>query len=123
MEECDTYLTHVYRHHCSRENPLLSWVTVTWAHPDRLENNYNQALQASFLTEILGIYFTALQAYEYLEASFTIADSWKDKIYDRVFSQHCGFLRLSMLSFHWVLSATVMFTDVSQVGVTLFPSL
>ena len=30
---------------------------------------------------MLGIYFTALQAYEYLEASFTIADS----VYESIF--------------------------------------
>ena len=35
-----------------------------------LKNNYNQGLQGLFLTVILGIYFTALQAYEYIEASF-----------------------------------------------------
>ena len=33
-------------------------VTVTWAHHELLENNYNQALQGLFLTVILGIYFT-----------------------------------------------------------------
>ena len=54
---------------------LSSGVTVTWAHHGLLENNYNQGFQGLFLTVILGIYFTVLQAYEYLEASFTIADS------------------------------------------------
>ena len=24
-EECDTYLSHVCRHHCSRENPVQKW--------------------------------------------------------------------------------------------------
>ena len=33
-----------------------------------LENNYNEALQGLFLTVNLGIYFTELQHYEYLEA-------------------------------------------------------
>jgi cytochrome c oxidase subunit 3 len=31
--------------------------------------------QGLFVTVLLGLYFTALQAYEYLEAPFTIADS------------------------------------------------
>jgi cytochrome c oxidase subunit 3 len=32
-------------------------------------------MQGLFFTVLLGLYFTALQAYEYLEAPFTIADS------------------------------------------------
>jgi cytochrome c oxidase subunit 3 len=54
---------------------LASGVTVTWAHHGLLENNYTQSIQGLFFTVVLGIYFTILQAYEYMEASFTIADS------------------------------------------------
>nr|AQP28446.1 cytochrome c oxidase subunit 3 [Promirotermes sp. A TB-2017] len=54
---------------------LASGVTVTWAHHGLLENNSTQATQGLFFTVLLGLYFTALQAYEYLEAPFTIADS------------------------------------------------
>ena len=54
---------------------LASGVTVTWAHHGLLENNATQATQGLFFTVLLGLYFTALQAYEYLEAPFTIADS------------------------------------------------
>nr|BDL61445.1 cytochrome c oxidase subunit III [Ilyograpsus nodulosus] len=54
---------------------LSSGATVTWAHHAIMEGNHTQAVQSLGLTIILGIYFTALQAYEYIEASFTIADS------------------------------------------------
>ena len=54
---------------------LASGATVTWAHHSILESNHSQALQRLALTIILGIYFTGLQALEYYEASFTIADS------------------------------------------------
>nr|QWB85773.1 cytochrome c oxidase subunit III [Phlyctenosis sp. N135] len=54
---------------------LTSGLTVTWAHHGLMENNYKQALQGLLLTVSLGGYFTALQAYEYAEAPFTIADS------------------------------------------------
>nr|QNJ33309.1 cytochrome c oxidase subunit III [Elaptus simulator] len=54
---------------------LTSGLTVTWAHHSLMENDYNQALQGLFLTVILGLYFTILQAYEYIESPFTIADS------------------------------------------------
>lgn len=54
---------------------VSSGVTVTWAHHSLIETNHYQALQGIFLTVILGIYFTILQAFEYYEASFSIADS------------------------------------------------
>ena len=54
---------------------LSSGVTVTWAHHSLIENNHTQSTQGLFFTILLGIYFSMLQAYEYIEASFTIADS------------------------------------------------
>nr|AVN68305.1 cytochrome c oxidase subunit 3 [Panesthia angustipennis] len=80
---------------------LSSGVTVTWAHHGLLENNYNQALQGLFLTIVLGIYFTTLQAYEYLEASFTIADS----VYGSTFFVATGFHGL-----HVIIGTTFLLT-------------
>nr|YP_002261331.1 cytochrome c oxidase subunit III [Myrmecophilus manni]ACG59288.1 cytochrome c oxidase subunit III [Myrmecophilus manni] len=54
---------------------LASGVTITWAHHSLMENNLSQAIQGLTATVGLGIYFTLLQAYEYLEAPFSIADS------------------------------------------------
>jgi len=54
---------------------LASGVTVTWAHHGLLENSDTQANQGLFFTVLLGLHFTALQAYEYFEAPFTVADS------------------------------------------------
>lgn len=54
---------------------LTSGVTVTWAHHRLIENNHSQTTQGLFFTVILGIYFSILQAYEYIEAPFTIADA------------------------------------------------
>nr|APB02809.1 cytochrome c oxidase subunit III [Lytta caraganae] len=54
---------------------LTSGLTVTWAHHSLMENNYSQTLQGLALTAILGIYFSILQGYEYLESSFSISDS------------------------------------------------
>nr|QAY81673.1 cytochrome c oxidase subunit 3 [Geothelphusa sp. DJL-2014] len=54
---------------------LSSGATVTWAHHAIMEANYTQAIQSLALTIILGVYFTSLQAYEYMEAAFSIADS------------------------------------------------
>nr|WCZ71281.1 cytochrome c oxidase subunit III [Hylobitelus xiaoi] len=54
---------------------LTSGLTVTWAHHSIMENDYILSLQGLTLTVILGFYFTLLQALEYMEAPFTIADS------------------------------------------------
>nr|YP_009370799.1 cytochrome c oxidase subunit III [Truljalia hibinonis]ARO46893.1 cytochrome c oxidase subunit III [Truljalia hibinonis] len=72
---------------------LASGVTVTWAHHSLMENNFNKSTQALTFTILLGIYFTMLQAYEYLEAPFTIADS----IYGSTFFMATGFHGLHVI--------------------------
>ncbi|KAI8032975.1 cytochrome c oxidase subunit III (mitochondrion) [Drosophila gunungcola] len=66
---------------------LASGVTVTWAHHSLMESNHSQTTQGLFFTVLLGIYFTILQAYEYIEAPFTIADS----VYGSTFYMATGF--------------------------------
>ena len=72
---------------------LASGVTVTWAHHRIIESQYTQTSQALTLTIILGVYFTALQATEYLETSFSIADS----AYGSTFFVATGFHGLHVL--------------------------
>nr|QPK42087.1 cytochrome c oxidase subunit III [Loxilobus prominenoculus] len=54
---------------------LSSGMSVTWTHHSILKNNWTQANKSLMITIMLGIYFTMLQAYEYMEAQFSIADS------------------------------------------------
>nr|AHC32044.1 cytochrome c oxidase subunit III [Eubasilissa regina] len=72
---------------------LTSGITVTWAHHSILENNFTQSSYSLLLTVILGFYFTLLQAYEYMEAPFTIADS----IYGTSFFMATGFHGLHVI--------------------------
>nr|ADO60416.1 cytochrome c oxidase subunit III [Trechini sp. BMNH 840194] len=72
---------------------LTSGITVTWAHHSLMENNYSQALQSLLFTVVLGIYFTILQAYEYIESPFTIADS----VYGSTFFMATGFHGLHVI--------------------------
>merc|ERR1712105_329126 len=53
---------------------LSSGVRVTWAHHALIEGIFDQMVQGLGITILLGVYFTALQAFEYYEASFTFAD-------------------------------------------------
>nr|YP_010283900.1 cytochrome c oxidase subunit III [Thosea sinensis]UEK75806.1 cytochrome c oxidase subunit III [Quasithosea sythoffi]ULA45468.1 cytochrome c oxidase subunit III [Thosea sinensis] len=66
---------------------ISSGITVTWAHHSLMENNYSQTTQGLFITILLGVYFSILQAYEYFEAPFTIADS----VYGSTFFMATGF--------------------------------
>nr|QLY89477.1 cytochrome c oxidase subunit III [Limnia unguicornis] len=66
---------------------LTSGVTITWAHHALIEGNHSQSKHGLLITVILGIYFSFLQAYEYMEASFTIADS----VYGSTFFMATGF--------------------------------
>nr|ALO70961.1 cytochrome c oxidase subunit 3 [Aleocharinae sp. 4 EF-2015] len=66
---------------------LTSGLTVTWAHHSLMENNFMQTTQGLTLTVALGIYFSILQGYEYIEASFTISDA----IYGSSFFMATGF--------------------------------
>nr|ATI10813.1 cytochrome c oxidase subunit 3 [Megalophasma granulatum] len=66
---------------------LTSGVSITWAHHALLNNSMKMMKQSLTMTIMLGLYFTLLQAYEYLEAPFTISDS----VYGSTFYMATGF--------------------------------
>nr|YP_010286302.1 cytochrome c oxidase subunit III [Leptobotia hengyangensis]UKS08912.1 cytochrome c oxidase subunit III [Leptobotia hengyangensis] len=72
---------------------LASGVTVTCAHHSIMEGERKQAIQSLALTILLGLYFTALQAMEYYEAPFTIADG----VYGSTFFVATGFHGLHVI--------------------------
>nr|AAT68487.1 cytochrome c oxidase subunit III [Polypedates megacephalus] len=72
---------------------LASGVSVTWAHHSVMLGNKKNMIQALTLTILLGIYFTALQAMEYYEAPFTLADG----IYGTTFFVATGFHGLHVI--------------------------
>nr|YP_009244927.1 cytochrome c oxidase subunit III [Metaphire guillelmi]AMO27051.1 cytochrome c oxidase subunit III [Metaphire guillelmi] len=72
---------------------LASGVTVTWAHHSLMEGKRTDTIQALTVTVMLGVYFTILQAGEYIAAPFTIADS----VYGTTFFVATGFHGLHVL--------------------------
>ena len=66
---------------------LLSGCTVTWAHAALLEGNRRALVNGLGITILLGMAFTALQAYEYVHASFGFTDG----IYSSTFYMATGF--------------------------------
>lgn len=72
---------------------ISSGVSVTWAHHALLNNNSKQTTQGLFITIILGIYFSIIQIYEYIEAPFSIAD----RIYGSTFFMATGFHGLHVI--------------------------
>lgn len=72
---------------------LGSGATVTWAHHRLIHQEHSEAVFSLSLTVLLGVYFTRLQAFEYLEAPFTIADS----VYGSTFFVATGFHGLHVI--------------------------
>lgn len=72
---------------------LLSGSTVTWAHYAVLDNNKKDAVTALGFTILLGLSFTALQAFEYHHASFKLTDG----IYGSNFYLATGFHGLHVI--------------------------
>nr|YP_009640819.1 cytochrome c oxidase subunit III [Hystrichopsylla weida qinlingensis]QCU82653.1 cytochrome c oxidase subunit 3 [Hystrichopsylla weida qinlingensis] len=72
---------------------LSSGITITWAHHSILENNHSQAIKSLGITILLGIYFSFLQWFEYMEAPFSISDS----IYGASFFMATGFHGLHVI--------------------------
>ncbi|NKB51020.1 MAG: cytochrome c oxidase subunit 3 [Rhizobiaceae bacterium] len=66
---------------------LLSGTTVTWAHHALLEGDRKGLIWGLFLTVVLGVIFSAVQAYEYAVAPFTFTES----IYGSTFFMATGF--------------------------------
>lgn len=66
---------------------LSSGASVTWAHHAIVAGYRDQAIQGLLLTIALAVAFTALQAFEYVNAGFTISDG----IYGSTFYRATGF--------------------------------
>nr|YP_010952910.1 cytochrome c oxidase subunit III [Empoascanara defecta]WMQ52353.1 cytochrome c oxidase subunit 3 [Empoascanara defecta] len=72
---------------------LSSGITITWAHNSLVNKNYTQMIQSTILTVMLGLYFSMLQLYEYMESPFCISDS----VYGSTFFLATGFHGLHVI--------------------------
>ena len=72
---------------------LSSGATVTWSHHAMVSGKRDEAIVSLMITVALGLVFTALQALEYYEAPFTIADS----VYGSTFFVATGFHGLHVI--------------------------
>nr|UYR45762.1 cytochrome c oxidase subunit 3 [Merostenus sp.] len=72
---------------------LSSGVSITYCHYSLLMNNYKNSFVSLMITVLLGLVFTMFQYYEYMEASFSIADS----VYGSIFFMSTGFHGLHVL--------------------------
>nr|UBD07296.1 cytochrome c oxidase subunit III [Synapturanus sp. INPA-H29574] len=92
---------------------LASGVSITTAHHSIMQKNLKTATQTLTMTILLGLYFTMLQAMEYYEASFTIADS----IYGSTFFVATGFHGL-----HVIIGSIFLFTCLMRLTLLHFTS-
>ena len=66
---------------------LSSGATITWSHHAIICGDRKNAILSLFLTIFLALFFTLIQAFEYVESTFTISDS----IYGTTFFLLTGF--------------------------------
>nr|UBD07322.1 cytochrome c oxidase subunit III [Synapturanus sp. MNHN-RA-2020.0079] len=92
---------------------LASGVSITTAHHSIMQKNLKTATQTLTMTILLGLYFTMLQAMEYYEASFTIADG----IYGSTFFVATGFHGL-----HVIIGSIFLFTCLMRLTLLHFTS-
>ena len=83
---------------------LSSGIRVTWSHHRMICGNHKKGLNGLVVTVILGAYFTVLQAFEYYEASFRIAD----RAYGATFFVATGFHGLHVIVGSLFLSVCVV---------------
>jgi len=72
---------------------LTSGATATWSHHAMVAGAREEAITGLFVTVFLGVIFTGLQAMEYYESSFSIADS----VFGSTFFVATGFHGLHVL--------------------------
>jgi cytochrome c oxidase subunit 3 len=78
---------------------LTSGATCTWAHHSIVAGDKNGSVNGLLLTVALGVFFTALQGMEYIDAGFTIADG----VYGSTF-----FLATGFHGFHVLIGTTFL---------------
>lgn len=92
---------------------LSRGVSVTWAHHALLINNSKEAKNALLITTILGIYFTALQGWEYWDASYSFADS----VFGSSFFIATGFHGL-----HVLIGTLFLLVSIKRLEINIFSS-
>jgi cytochrome c oxidase subunit III len=70
---------------------LLSGTTVTWAHHALIEGDRKGLINGLWCTVILGVFFSAIQAYEYSHAAFRFSSENGGNIYSSTFYMATGF--------------------------------
>nr|YP_009692118.1 cytochrome c oxidase subunit III [Leptocentrus albolineatus]QEG98459.1 cytochrome c oxidase subunit III [Leptocentrus albolineatus] len=83
---------------------LSSGVSMTWSHSSILNNNLSKSIKSMLITIILGMYFTSLQAYEYMVSPFSISDS----VYGSSFFMSTGFHGIHVLIGSIFIMVTIM---------------
>ena len=66
---------------------------MTWAHHSLIKGSHSQTIAGLTITIGLGLYFSILQAYEYIEARFDI----RDRVFGATFYVATGFHGLHVI--------------------------
>jgi len=90
---------------------LSSGISVTWAHHALLKRRTRTISFALYITIFLGIYFSALQGWEYIDASFSFADS----VFGSSFFIATGFHGI-----HVIVGTIFLFISLERIKINIF---
>lgn len=85
---------------------LSSGVSITWSHHRILKKSYTEAILSLSVTILLGLFFSILQGFEYIEATFTTSD----RVFGATFFILTGFHGL-----HVIIGTTFLFINLTRI--------
>nr|AFI23544.1 cytochrome c oxidase subunit III [Peloridora minuta] len=100
---------------------LCSGMTITWSHYCMVNNNMKNSQKTTLMTLLLGLYFSSIQTYEYLQAPFSISDS----IYGSTFFVMTGFhgihvfIGTCFIGVEWMRTLKNQFSKVRHLGIEM----
>uniref|UniRef100_UPI0030FE5488 cytochrome c oxidase subunit III n=1 Tax=Ixodes trianguliceps TaxID=347913 RepID=UPI0030FE5488 len=92
---------------------ISSGISISWSHHSLINNNYNEAFKSLLITIILGLLFTTLQSWEYIESQFSISDS----IFGSTFFMTTGFHGI-----HVIIGTTFLIISLIRIKLNLMSS-
>nr|YP_010329380.1 cytochrome c oxidase subunit III [Ixodes kuntzi]UNO53642.1 cytochrome c oxidase subunit 3 [Ixodes kuntzi] len=92
---------------------ISSGISISWSHHSIINNNFKQSFNSLLITIILGITFTFLQSWEYMEAQFSMSDS----IFGSTFFMTTGFHGI-----HVIIGTTFLIISLLRINKNLISS-
>nr|YP_010937260.1 cytochrome c oxidase subunit III [Ixodes loricatus]WKW95217.1 cytochrome c oxidase subunit 3 [Ixodes loricatus] len=92
---------------------ISSGISISWSHHSLINNNFKETYNALLITIILGVTFTILQSWEYMQSQFSMSDS----IFGSTFFMTTGFHGI-----HVIIGTTFLVVSLYRINKNLVSS-